>query len=69
MAKINLKPLDKKNLKKIIVEVLADIKGYAGKDHYVESVIEEREPFFWRIRPRWAKEKADEIIKELDSFK
>lgn len=65
MAKNNLKPLDRKNLRGIIVEVLADIKGYAGKDHYIESVIEEKEPFFWRIRPRWAKEKADEIISKL----
>ena len=49
-----------------IVEVLTDVQGrYAGKDHYIEEVMEEKEPFFWRINTKWAKETAKEIIKAL----
>lgn len=45
-----------------IIKILTDIEYYAGKDHYEESVIEEEEPFWWRIRPKWAEEMADRIL-------
>jgi hypothetical protein len=47
---------------KTIIEILRDIEEYAGKDHYIEDVIEEK-GLFWRIRLKWAKRKAKEIIK------
>ncbi len=50
------------DLEKIIIEVLTDTEFYAGKEHYIETVIKEKEPFFWRINKKWAKKTAKEII-------
>ena len=55
-----------KKLEKVIIEVLTDLSCYAEKDHYIEAVIVEKEPFFWRINPKWAREVANEIIKKLE---
>lgn len=32
-------------------------------------IIEEAEPFFWRINPAWADEVADKILKKLKDYK
>ncbi len=54
----------KTDLEKIIIEVLTDTEFYAGKEHYIKEVVEEEEPFFWRINKKWAKETAKEIVKK-----
>jgi len=55
----------KSDIEETIIEVLTDTEFYAGKDHYVETVIKEAEPFFWRINKKWAKETAQDIINKI----
>ena len=55
------------DLEKTIIEVLTDTEFYAGKEHYIKTVVEEQEPFFWRINKKWAEETAKEIVKNYEN--
>lgn len=52
---------------KRIIEILEDNKFWLPYGKMKSCfIIEERPPFFWRFNPRWLKEKAKEIIKEIN---
>jgi hypothetical protein len=44
-------------LKRQIIKILNDNEFYMP-----EMIIEEAEPFFWRLSPRWVKDKAERIV-------
>ena len=44
-------------LKKQIIKILNDNEYYIP-----EMIIEEVEPFFWRLSRRWVKDKAERIV-------
>ena len=49
-----------KNLKEIIIDILEDNQYWQPK-----MIIEEGEPFFWRLSKDWIREKTQGIIKTL----
>ena len=48
-----------KEIIKIITENMEYWQPYGKKNSCF--IIEEKEPFFWRINPKWAKEVAEKI--------
>ena len=53
-----------KELRDRIIEILEDCEYYQPK-----MIIEEKEPFFWRINKSWLKDKAGQISKLLEAEK
>jgi len=53
----------KKQIVKIITENTEYYLPHGEKDSCF--IIEEEEPFFWRINPKWAGEIADKILEKL----
>ena len=60
-----------KDIKEKITEIITGSKEYwqpyGPKDGFF--IIEEEEPFWWRINPAWAEEIVDEILKLLEKEK
>ena len=46
-----------RELQKQIIEILNDNEYYMP-----DIIIEEKEPFFWRLSPSWLKDKAERIV-------
>ena len=53
-------PQNKKEIENKIIEILDDCESWQP-----EMIIEEKEPFWWRLNKNWLKEKAKRIVKEL----
>lgn len=59
--------MEKETLKKIIIETITGNTEYWQSFGKKEGcgIVEEAEPFFWRVNSRWAEEVADKILKIL----
>lgn len=60
---------------KLIIKIITQVTTEGWWQPYGEYeekgshyVIEEKEPFFWRINPKWSKEIAEKILKELEAM-
>ena len=53
-----------KNLKQQIKEILEDNEFYQP-----EMIIEEKEPFFWRLNSDWVNDKVEQILKIIKEEK
>jgi hypothetical protein len=59
--------MTKQKLIKIITQVTDEgwWQPYGKIDEVGNYVIQEKDPFFWRINPKWAEEVASRILKEM----
>jgi len=57
MTKQNKEKIYLQKLQKQIIKILNDNEYYIP-----EMIIEEVEPFFWRLSSRWVKDKAERIV-------
>ena len=54
-------------MKKEIIKIITENTKFWQPNGVKGScfIIEEEEPFYWRINPKWAEEVAQKIIKEI----
>ena len=69
----NIIIISQKDMKKEIIKIILENTEYWQPESEMGDIktnigiIERKEPFFWRINPKWAEEVADKIVSKISA--